>query len=40
VKYQVLDSMLLNELQRQQARIEQLERQIEELKTAVSAQGG
>jgi type II secretory pathway component PulJ len=31
--------MLLNELQRQQARIEQLERQIEELKTAVSTHG-
>jgi Chaperone of endosialidase len=37
VKYQVLDSMLLNELQRQQVEIRNLQEQLREMKTAVAA---
>jgi hypothetical protein len=37
VKYQVLDSMLLNELQRQRAEVRNLQDQLRELKTAVAA---
>jgi hypothetical protein len=33
VKYQVLDSMLLNEIQRQQGEIRQMQQQIDELKS-------
>ena len=39
VKYQVLDSMLLNELQRQQAEIRSLQEQLNEIKAAVAAIG-
>ena len=40
VKYQVLDSMLLNEVQRQQAEIRSLQQQINELKTALVSVSG
>ena len=40
VKYQVLDSMLLNEVQRQQAEISSLQQQINELKTALASVSG